>query len=641
MYVSEMVETIITAKWQLACENEVSVKIPITREEYMSMRQLDLRTIGTYINNDTLDIRLCYSEITKIVYDVSEKDIESFCVKYGIVDAIATMTDQPIIWSKCYVRDIVNFITSTTEIKIVISHRNNMRYRLIPPSKVMSTATIANGVNSPQFIKQCPLDVLSMREAVHYECTLVNTRLVRELIGNAPIKFRVFRHTLHYTNNAMRFAVEEKRLKHTTMYAFHVEQEAQHHPNSDLFAYTLYRSTLYTSHVLGFLYFRRNYDYIELTEIFSILEQLSLRRPYQESRTSVISDRVVVTKGVKFTSWKLDGTRGIVIITPTTFVIVAPNSGTFNVIKHDLVLGFYYIGYVEILSNGVFVLIDVIYCLVLDDEQEYRYEKLSIHESINFMENLTRLAETPQQCGACNQLASPLDILAIADNNMFFVNRYFKCRSGQSGAKSFVIPAICSCFRTDGILMYKAKQIIKHKSVNSIDLRFNLAEWLVHIYTMAKLPKKRYRAIAAGIQPITLDMVRPWLDNLTIAPSFLTYYDPSKRNGNDNKLGNLDLSQNVYVNFTECLGSHYSVNWTPRISDFIINPEYQYQYIRLIEDNKDATVNTMLPFRPIECLLRTSITIEFSVDRRNKMLHFLRIRHKPNCNTVEYIRKIV
>lgn len=620
----------------------------MTREEYVSLQRQSIKSdsaewrcipydINGVNGEDLVVARDCYPEVTKIVYDIPESHIRDFCLKHGIDDAVKEMlrvndcssaseTAVPeafeIDYSKCQVREVINFITSIIEIKFVISMTSHLSCSVAPPQGEIPLAPVS-------------LDVLSTREAINYECILDDAKLARELVGNASVRFRIIRYILRALQTDIRFAIEEKRYSHMVNYAFHIEQERDAISNSEYFVRALYNCSLYTTRVLRLLYFRRFYNYIDLTDIFGILENLNLRRNYRESTAPITN---IVGKSVKYVSWKLDGTRGVSIITPRDVIIISPNSGAFYVFPHSLVLGFYYIGHVEILSDTAHVLIDIVYRLTLDNEHAYRYEKLSIIESIVFMGKLAR--DSPRrECENCDSFRDSLALLVrTPERYNLYVNTYTPRSRLSHNNEPFAIANICRCFPTDGLLTYEDNQITKYKSINSIDLRFNLTDWLACIYNMEKLPKKRYRAIVSGIQPITLDIVRPWIDRLNLAPSSLLYYDPSSRDASTN-----GEAAGGYVNFLEGLGQDYYVNWKPRISDFIINPEYQRQYAMIVETTNTTpdAANCVLPFRPIECLLRMSLTIEFAVNRSNKQLDFIRIRHKPNCNTAEYIRKIV
>nr|WIE95374.1 hypothetical protein [Microctonus hyperodae filamentous virus] len=384
--------------------------------------------------------------------------------------------------------------------------------------------------------------------------------------------------------NKLRIAVEEKMYmnKNITLFFFHIECEN----NVQLCDKTTadFVNALYTTGLVQLFstltFCNRNYNYISINTILSLIQQYNFTRNYTEKKIARSN-----TWSSPYYAVKLDGTRYLILFTYDTFYIF--NHVPLIIGHHPFKFKFNYIAQVECIDT-TFYIIDLLYILTIDNLEKILHFKIhNVHDAITFINGLNINDDSIR-----------------SDDGIYIVKKnIYNKNLGK-------IIEIKNNFANDGLLQLYRHCIVKIKHCITIDLKIFLIDWF------------------------NLLLKRKLLNDQEI--SIVQQYKRAKRPLTVQDIDTKNFHKNI--NFTKSLWKCYNV----KNKKYILFHTH-FKNCKILWPLKNLSLDTLWR-RDADVLLQNFTIVEFThVFFKNKhYLIFRRTRYdKANCNTLSYIENII
>lgn len=421
------------------------------------------------------------------------------------------------------------------------------------------------------------------KNAVEFVITCHNLQSM--CLSVAKYNFKIIRHFIIDIHNT-RIAIERKVAQNymDELCHLHFENETN---NKGLKIIEMYREYDFLKSIFDTCcHLNRNYNIVECTDVFNHIRHLKVTRQYQEVCIDSLHDKSLQI------SRKIDGKRYLLLMTHDAwFILNGPLSHVYG--KHSLKFHFNYLCYVEYINN-IFYIIDCLYQIYLDNDNEFKYIKISNLAAVNFINNLP----------INDNINSSLCKKYVLSKNVFVSHKISKNDDISRLNTLFV--------ESDGFILVAPDCIYKLKNKSTIDLYISLKNWLKHIVKVQKknIPESLLEKInlyCRNNKPIVFDKQ----DFIFLNEKCIPY------------LKNMFQLYNSITGKYENFSQHFNNN-------IVLPPSLSCETFWSGQGyNSSIVVNFQI--------------VEFNVDysRNNKSLIYNTIRNKPSCNTLNYIECIL
>ncbi|WKA13515.1 MAG: RNA polymerase subunit lef-4 [Cotesia congregata filamentous virus 2] len=221
--------------------------------------------------------------------------------------------------------------------------------------------------------------------------------------------------------------------------------------------------------IYNFFLFNKHIEYISFDNLLSLSGNLKLKRSFKEINS--IDDMIFDIRNIEFYSLKLDGTRNIVLLTPTSIYIIDRYNRMVRHYNNNIQNSFYYVGFVESFNSNTDFIIDILYCISDVSCNNARSHPVSVSTAIKYLKKIK----------LNNLIHDNLKInnyIPVNDNND--ISLYSKLNSYND-------------YSTDGWLFYSFdNNIYKLKNTPTIDCIITLKDWISSILKIDKKMKKKH-----------------------------------------------------------------------------------------------------------------------------------------------------
>ncbi|CAJ2002149.1 RNA polymerase subunit lef-4 [Cotesia congregata filamentous virus 1] len=253
--------------------------------------------------------------------------------------------------------------------------------------------------------------------------------------------------------------------------------------------------------------YNQRLNYIHLPDLLKYAGTLKFTRPFVE----VAGEPTHYIRK----SYKLDGSRNIILLMPTSYLIIDRAHGRVYGGGHDLNLSFYYAGFVETFAEQTSYLIDLLYCISSVCKKSGSLS-IDIITSIKFMSRL------------------PKELSKGLFRNVW--NHRYEALAATSDA----LPV-------DGTLYYTFQYIYKNKITSTIDFVVFLRDWVLEIIaTDKKIKKKHFYSYLEQNVPLTKKDCDHLYGRENLLTGLLKIYDSTKKE---------------FILINQCLPEHINVRW--------------------------------------------------------------------------------